>query len=108
MCKCEEELNADRVRDRAAGWRPAPEPRAGGGGGLVVVGAGSDSRAAVMQCGEGDDGDGEVESSLRGPWTPWTRSRTHCPSTGEPKRSNPLKSSFLDPSSSCNRVRFSS
>jgi hypothetical protein len=29
-------------------------------------GRGSDSRAAVMQCSEGDDADGEVESSYTG------------------------------------------
>jgi hypothetical protein len=29
-------------------------------------GRSSDSRAAVMQCGEGDDADGEVESSYTG------------------------------------------
>ncbi|KAK3128640.1 hypothetical protein QOZ80_6BG0464620 [Eleusine coracana subsp. coracana] len=30
-------------------------------------GRGSDSRAAVMECGEGDEDDGEVESSFKGP-----------------------------------------
>jgi hypothetical protein len=65
--ECQKELNADRVRDhRAAGRRRGHEQEVVAAAGSPSSGRGSDSRAAVMQCGEGDDADEEVESSYTG------------------------------------------